>query len=76
MQHRHIMPPKPIDPPAINLMNEYWSSVNCRPDIFRCTMTKIPETSSLLQKTRLPLGILIHPFKDLNVSNSLRNVLC
>ncbi|KAI8428453.1 hypothetical protein MSG28_007265 [Choristoneura fumiferana] len=34
--------------------------------IFRCTINRIPETNSLLQKSRLPLGILIHPFKDLN----------
>lgn len=32
-------------------------------------MTKIPETNNLLQKSRLPLGVLIHPFRDLNVSN-------
>lgn len=36
--------------------------------IFRCTLNRIPETNNLLQKSRLPLGILIHPFKDLNVS--------
>lgn len=41
--------------------------------IFRCTLTKVPETNSLLQKSRLPLGILIHPFKDLNVSVSLQS---
>lgn len=29
-------------------------------------MTKIPESNSLLQKSRLPLGVLIHPFKDLD----------
>ncbi|EEC01403.1 protein transport protein Sec24A, putative [Ixodes scapularis] len=34
--------------------------------IFRCTLTKIPETQSLLQKARLPLGILIHPFRDVD----------
>ncbi|CAG0920020.1 unnamed protein product [Notodromas monacha] len=66
LQNRHIIPPNPvIEPPKITLQNEYWSSVNCESDIFRCTMTKIPETSGLLQKCRLPLGILIHPFKDL-----------
>ena len=31
----------------------------------RCTLTSIPESQSLLSKCRLPLGILIHPFKDL-----------
>lgn len=41
------------------------SSRNCSPDVMRCTMVKVPETSSLLQKSRLPLGILLQPFKDL-----------
>lgn len=36
--------------------------------IFRCTLNAIPQTSGLLNKARLPLGILIHPFKDLSVS--------
>ncbi|OTF78276.1 transport Sec24-like protein, partial [Euroglyphus maynei] len=38
--------------------------LNCDKDVMRCTMRKIPETASLLQKSRLPLGILLHPFKD------------
>lgn len=40
--------------------------------VFRCTLTAIPQTSSLLNKARLPLGILIHPFKDLSVSMSIK----
>ena len=35
--------------------------------MFRCTLNAIPQTSALLNKARLPLGILIHPFKDLSV---------
>lgn len=35
--------------------------------VFRCTLTKIPETKELLNKSRLPLGVLIHPFRDINV---------
>ncbi|XP_047005169.1 protein transport protein Sec24A [Schistocerca americana] len=66
LQNRNILPPEKIEPPKIRLHQEFLDSVNCSPDIFRCTLTKIPETSSLLQKSRLPLGILIHPFKDLN----------
>lgn len=38
----------------------------------RCTLAKIPESNSLLQKSRLPLGILIHPFRDINVSVFVR----
>jgi len=33
-------------------------------DVIRCTLNKIPESSSILQKSRLPLGLLLHPFKD------------
>ncbi|XP_046813506.1 protein transport protein Sec24A [Vespa crabro] len=66
LQTRNILPPEKVEPPKVRLHQEFLDSVNCSPDIFRCTLTKIPETNSLLQKSRLPLGILIHPFKDLN----------
>lgn len=39
-------------------------SKNCDRDIMRPTLQQIPETASLLQKCRLPLGLLIHPFRD------------
>jgi protein transport protein SEC24 len=45
--------------------HEFYTQVNCTADTIRCTLTAIPETQSLLSKLRLPLGILIHPFKDL-----------
>lgn len=34
---------------------------------FRCTLTSIPQTQALLNKARLPLGLLLHPFRDLQV---------
>lgn len=37
----------------------------CR--LFRCTLTNIPQTQALLNKAKLPLGLLLHPFKDLSV---------
>ncbi|KAL8561632.1 hypothetical protein ACOMHN_001364 [Nucella lapillus] len=40
--------------------------VNCSLDVFRCTLNAIPQSAALLSKSRLPLGILIHPFKDLS----------
>ena len=52
-------PARPIFP------HEFYTQVNCHADTIRCTLTAIPETQSLLSKLRLPLGILIHPFKDL-----------
>ncbi|KAB0790749.1 hypothetical protein PPYR_15654 [Photinus pyralis] len=66
LQCPNILPPNKVEAPRIHLGQDYLDAANCSSDIFRCTMTKIPETSSLLQKSRLPLGILIHPFKDLD----------
>lgn len=36
---------------------------------FRCTLTSIPQTQALLNKARLPLGLLLHPFRDLQVGH-------
>ena len=66
LHNRHILPSKAVPVPKPRLHAELWNSVNCSPDIFRSTLTKIPETESILKKSRLPLGILIHPFKDLS----------
>uniref|UniRef100_L7M0D9 Putative vesicle coat complex copii subunit sfb3 n=1 Tax=Rhipicephalus pulchellus TaxID=72859 RepID=L7M0D9_RHIPC len=63
LQTRNILPKAPEDPPKPSLPGD---NANCSPDIFRCTLTKIPETQSLLQKARLPLGVLIHPFRDVH----------
>lgn len=66
MQCRNVLPEQPVEPPQVKLGQQFEESVNCHPDIFRCTVTRIPESNALLQKSRLPFGILIHPFKDLN----------
>ncbi|ODM90506.1 Protein transport protein Sec24A [Orchesella cincta] len=65
LKTRQVLPPEGVKSPEIRFQHEYMNHVNCSPDLFRCTLTKIPETKTLLQKARLPLGILIHPFKDL-----------
>ncbi|KAK3091418.1 hypothetical protein FSP39_019750 [Pinctada imbricata] len=65
LQDKHLIPPEGLETPKPRLHNEY-KKVNCNPEVFRCTLTAIPQTSSLLSKARLPLGILIHPFKDLS----------
>jgi len=75
MQNRHILPQSKVLPPPIKLNQHFHEAVNCSPDIFRCTLTKIPESNSLLQKSRLPLGILIHPYRDLSVSFALEHCL-
>lgn len=70
MQNRHVLPPTKVLPPPVKLNHQFHEATNCSTDIFRCTLTKIPESNSLLQKSRLPLGILIHPYRDLSVSSS------
>ncbi|XP_066245647.1 protein transport protein Sec24A [Euwallacea similis] len=66
LQSPNILPPTKVEPPPVNLGQEQLNQANSSLEVFRCTVTKIPETASLLQKSRLPLGLLIHPFKDLN----------
>lgn len=39
---------------------------NCHPDVMRCTLKSIPESQNLLNKVKLPFGLVIHPFKDLS----------
>lgn len=36
--------------------------------VFRSTLCNIPQTQSLLNKAKMPLGLLLHPFKDLSVT--------
>ncbi|XP_013421986.1 protein transport protein Sec24A [Lingula anatina] len=64
LQERNVIPPDGVETVKPNLAPDF-KKLNCSPDIFRCTLTTIPQSQSLLNKARLPLGILIHPFKDL-----------
>lgn len=44
---------------------------------FRCTLTNIPQTQALLNKAKLPLGLLLHPFRDLTVKKGQEeNIAC
>ena len=66
LQNRHILPTEEVTPPKPRLQAEQWNNANCSGGIFRSTLTRIPETDALLKKARLPLGVLIHPFRDLS----------
>ncbi|XP_075232857.1 protein transport protein Sec24AB isoform X2 [Lycorma delicatula] len=66
LKTRELLPKDRIEAPHVRLNPELFDAANCSPELFRCTLTKIPETKSLLDKSRLPLGVLIHPFKDLS----------
>ncbi|OWF43608.1 protein transport protein Sec24A-like isoform X2 [Mizuhopecten yessoensis] len=65
LQEKRLIPANGIETPKPKLSYDH-KKANCNPDVFRCTLTSIPQSSSLLSKSRLPLGILIHPFKDLS----------
>ncbi|XP_072251259.1 protein transport protein Sec24B [Leuresthes tenuis] len=64
LQERNLLPPRPLEAPEPNLSCDL-RKVNCSPQTFRCTLTSIPQTQALLNKARLPLGLLLHPFRDL-----------
>ncbi|KAM4621240.1 protein transport protein Sec24B [Polymixia lowei] len=64
LQERNLLPPRPLEAPEPNL-SPSLRKVNCSPQTFRCTLTSIPQTQALLNKARLPLGLLLHPFRDL-----------
>uniref|UniRef100_A0A6J0TP85 Protein transport protein Sec24A isoform X1 n=1 Tax=Pogona vitticeps TaxID=103695 RepID=A0A6J0TP85_9SAUR len=65
LQERNILPATPLQAPVPNL-HEDIQKLNCSPELFRCTLTNIPQTQALLNKAKLPLGLLLHPFKDLS----------
>ncbi|XP_050058560.1 mucin-12 isoform X1 [Aphis gossypii] len=66
LKSRDVLPGDGVQPPEIKLPQGYANCDNCSPDIFRCTLNKFPVSKNLLDKSRLPLGILIHPYKDLS----------
>lgn len=65
LQERNLLPGTPIQAPAPCLPQDL-QKVNCSPEVFRSTLTSIPQTQALLNKAKLPLGLLLHPFKDLS----------
>ncbi|KAG9339795.1 hypothetical protein JZ751_022461 [Albula glossodonta] len=65
LQERNLLPPGPVPAPTPCLPQDL-QRLNCSPEVFRCTLTNIPQTQSLLNKAKLPLGLLLHPFKDLS----------
>ncbi|XP_070613990.1 protein transport protein Sec24B isoform X2 [Erythrolamprus reginae] len=66
IQERNILPIASTSPPLPNL-NSDLKKMNCNPDSVRCTLTNIPHTDALLNKAKLPLGLLLHPFRDLTL---------
>ncbi|KJH45939.1 Sec23/Sec24 trunk domain protein [Dictyocaulus viviparus] len=42
------------------------------PSVFRCTLTVVPQSEELLKKSRLPLGLTLHPFRDMKNLNIIQ----
>ncbi|KAM5192117.1 protein transport protein Sec24B isoform 2-T2 [Mantella aurantiaca] len=63
IQDRNVLPSSSLPAPAPSL-NTDLRKLNCNPEFFRCTLTSIPQTQALLNKAKLPLGLLLHPFKS------------
>ncbi|KAM9331260.1 protein transport protein Sec24B [Gastrophryne carolinensis] len=63
IQDRNVLPVSSLPAPAPNLSTDL-KRLNCNPEFFRCTLTNIPQTQALLNKAKLPLGLLLHPFKS------------
>ncbi|CAF2797756.1 unnamed protein product [Rotaria sp. Silwood2] len=62
---KSVVSPFAEELPISPLLNEENQQMNCSPEVMRCSLNAIPQTKDLLNKSRLPLGVLIHPFKDL-----------
>lgn len=60
----NLMAEKNIRNKSVATGSEDDESACCDKDVMRSTLGKVPETSGLLQKSRLPFGILMHPFKE------------
>ncbi|THD23505.1 SEC24 A COPII coat complex component [Fasciola hepatica] len=63
LQDRELLP---SDGPDLPVTPAITNPVNCDPDIMRCTLTNMPSSAKLLTRCRLPLGLVMHPFRDLS----------
>ncbi|GMS96176.1 hypothetical protein PENTCL1PPCAC_18351, partial [Pristionchus entomophagus] len=61
-----------MDEVSYNLPTNNGIDVRCDPNIFRSTLNAIPQTEELLQKSRLPFGLTLHPFRDCKQLNVIR----
>ncbi|CAF1655503.1 unnamed protein product, partial [Adineta ricciae] len=66
LKEKTVVSPFAEDALISPLLNEDTKQMSCSPEVMRCSLNVIPQTKDLLNKSRLPLGILIHPFKDLD----------
>ncbi|KAI8870926.1 hypothetical protein GQ42DRAFT_121572 [Ramicandelaber brevisporus] len=70
-----IQAPPPLDaidelPPSIILpqgSTANGAQITCAPEHLRCTMTVLPDSDKLYKRTRIPLGVVMTPFRTATV---------
>ncbi|KRZ79458.1 Protein transport protein Sec24B [Trichinella papuae] len=66
LQEKHPIPSECLEPPVVTLPRPYdIDLVSSDSSVLRCTLTTVPESPTVMKKCRLPLGLILHPFKDL-----------
>ncbi|KAK6205412.1 protein transport protein SEC24 [Scheffersomyces amazonensis] len=63
-----LTPPPIVLPPNIAI-NPNSESSNASPDYFRSTLNVIPNSSSLLKKSKLPLALILKPYRALTIQD-------
>jgi protein transport protein SEC24 len=63
-----VLPPEIRLPP--NACVTPSTTANADPSYLRCTLNAIPTTSNLLSKSKIPLGLVITPYRSLNEGES------
>ncbi|KAF5401859.1 Sec23/Sec24 trunk domain protein [Paragonimus heterotremus] len=71
LQEYQLLPSDSADLPSRPAV----SPVNCDPDIMRCTLNNFPSTAKLLARCRLPLGLVMHPFRDLSSLHTINSTV-
>ncbi|CAH8437646.1 unnamed protein product [Dicrocoelium dendriticum] len=72
LQEHNLMPSDSADLPPKPTIS---FPVNCDPDIMRCTLPGFPATAKLLAQCRLPLGLVMHPFRDLSRLHTINSTV-
>ncbi|KAK6463028.1 protein transport protein SEC24 [Scheffersomyces coipomensis] len=61
------LPPPPIVLPANTTLVPNSETSNASPDYFRSTLNVVPNSSSLLKKSKLPFALIVKPYNALTV---------
>ncbi|CAI5756934.1 unnamed protein product [Candida verbasci] len=69
-------PPPPITLPDQTTLIPGSKTANASPDYFRSTLNVVPNNSSLLKKSKLPLALVVKPYNALKIEDENVPVTC